>query len=233
MKYFFYRSAIVLCILLYVATISYGQDNNATKLGLDNSLYNGKYYTYFVSKDIKGDQFIKTKVFTHGKIWKNEVEFDSILLNYDVYNQDLILKFNSREGALKLIAISMANLDSFLLDNKLFIINRTITDDYYIFNKVEYKHQKFLIHYSKELVLKTKLNDIQYEFNKLISTMHYSDGKKYYLVNNNHGLLRVINQDKKKEVKAFLKSKKYKLQKMSEPELLELLILINNDIDDK
>ncbi len=227
MKLLFLRIFVIAYSFFSLGLSAFAQGDKSADLGLDNRLYNGRYYTYFPSSSVGGNQFLKNKEYPKGNVWKMGVEFDNVLLNYDVYNQNIVLKFNDTEGAEKLIAISMANLDSFLLDKKLFVINRTITDDYYIFNKVEYKQCRFLIHYSKELVLKTKLNDIQYEFTKRISTMHYSDGKKYYLVNNNRGLLRVINQDKKKEVKAFLKSKKYKLQKMSEPELLELLIFIN------
>lgn len=222
----FYRIAIVLYILLYISTYSFSQGTNVAKLGLDNRLYNGRYYTYFVSKDIKGNQFLKSKNYSNGKVWKNDAEFKNIFLNFDVYNQDLVLKFDTREGATKLIIVSKTYLDSFYLDNRMFVIDKTIDNEFSIFQKVEHNGIKFLMHKYKELVLISKLNEIQHQFTKVKSLMYFVDENKSYAVTRNKHLLNIVDKKNEKGIKEFLKSHKYRIQNMSDDQLLELLVFI-------
>lgn len=83
--------------------------------GSDPLLYNGKLYTFFLPQNTGGSQFYFGPQFETGSVTIRGVTFSNLLLNYDVFNQKLILKYRDKENVHKLLMISDAWLEKFSL----------------------------------------------------------------------------------------------------------------------
>lgn len=89
--------------------------------GQDPLLYNGKKYAYFLPRGTGGDQFLRSTDYFTGEVTIKGISFEGISLNYDIFNQQLLLQYDSESGASEIIEISKAWLESFQLDEMKFI----------------------------------------------------------------------------------------------------------------
>jgi len=205
-----------------------GQTPNSGSIELDNRIYNGKYYNYFLPKSVFGNQFLSKKENSLGIVWKKGVEFDDLLLNYDVLNQQVLLEFTTNEGAVRLISLSMVDVDSFYFENKKFVIDTNISKLGNIYQCIYYKGIKLYFYYSKILTLQSKLNDIEYHFNKLEKDIFFFENGNYHKVKKNSQFIKKLNPNIASNVKHYMKSKKYKLKKMNDKQYLEMLVYIKD-----
>ncbi len=83
--------------------------------GLDPTLYNGKKYTYFLPASTGSHQYLFSPDYVSGSVTINGKTYEGILLNYDIYNQQLLLKFADETGAMNILEVSGAWLESFLI----------------------------------------------------------------------------------------------------------------------
>ena len=222
-----YATLITFILLSFEIKLN-GQILNDGSKELDNRLYNGKYYSYFLPKNVYGNQFLSKKENSLGKVWKDGVEFDDLLLNYDVLNQQLLLEFVTNEGAARLISLSMVNVDSFYFENKKFLIDTIISKIGSIYQCINYKQMKFYFYYSKILTLQSKVNEIEYHFNKLQREIYFYNNGNYFKVKNNRKLIKKLNPTIAVNVKHFMKAKKYRLKKMNDKQYLDLLVYIKD-----
>ena len=208
---------------------SFSQSYTSSKLGLNNQLYNGKHYSYFLPQNVDGDQFLNTKKYTEGIVWINNSQYDDLLLNYDILNQELLLNFTTKEGANQIISISKARLDSFYFEEKSFVINDDIYEKDFIFHKIEMGDNKLMIHYSKELKLRSSVNNISYEFTNIKRSVFYGISSGYKKITNNKSFIKYLQIENKSAVKKYMKLKKYKILKMGDDEYMDLLKYIDNE----
>jgi len=218
---------ITVIILIVMSSVS-AQSQEKSPLGLDNNLYNGRYYSYYLPRSVDGDQFLNSKGFTKGMLWKKGTYYENILLNYDVLNQNLLLSFKTRENADRIISISLANVDSFYLENKKFVIDTNILKYGRIYQLISYKDVRLYFYYSKDLELRSKLNEIEYQFSKLQKEIYYYNETSYIEIKNNRKLLKLLKPEIQPSVKHYMKQNKYKMKRMSDKQFLDLLVFIKD-----
>jgi hypothetical protein len=112
---FISRIVLLIILLFTVSGVAAQQTSISTDevYGSDPLLYNGKYYTFFPPLNTGGNQFLTDRQFEVGSVTIRGVTYTDLLLNYDIYNQQLILKYKNRTGATNLIIVSDAWLESF------------------------------------------------------------------------------------------------------------------------
>jgi hypothetical protein len=93
---------------------------------------------------------------------------------------------------------------------------------------IEYKDVKLYFYYSKELKLRSKLNEIEYQFTKVQKEVYYLYKDQIQKVKNNRRLIKSLKPEKQLSVKHYMKSKKYKVKRMNEKQFLDLLIFIKD-----
>lgn len=94
----------------------HGQQNTEISddiFGSDPLLFNGRYYTFSPPLNTGGNQFLQDTNFEEGSVTIRGVKYNGLMLNYDVYNQQLVLKYSTREDAVNFIVLSDAWLESF------------------------------------------------------------------------------------------------------------------------
>ncbi len=200
-----------------------------TNFGLDNRLYNGKFYNYYPPKAVKGHQFLSSPDFTKGVVWLGENEYNDLSLNLDILNQEVLLAFETSDGAKRVIYLSLAYLDSFVVENKKFVVNQIDTLTQLIEQKIQYANLVFYIHYSKKLELQTSLNGINYYFSNIFKKVTFIKGGKRIVIGSNRAFLKLFEKDKAQHIKHYLRKNKLRIRKMNDIELLNLLEFVNND----
>ena len=86
--------------------------------GLDPNIYSGEFYTLY-QNDINGSAFLFEDGFVFGTIFIEGKPYPEILLNYDIYNEDLIIQALTK-GMNAYIKISSERVDSFIIDQIIF-----------------------------------------------------------------------------------------------------------------
>ncbi len=87
-------------------------------------LINGKPYLFYSQKNIEGDPLLNSTDFLLGQVVIKNNIFNNILLNLDLYNQDVLLKYFSNMGSVNIIRLSKAWLRDFQIGNQSFIISK-------------------------------------------------------------------------------------------------------------
>lgn len=199
------------------------------KTGLDGRLYNGKFYDYFPPAKVKGNQFLFGTKFTSGTLYLQGKEYDNISLNYDILNQELLLAFETTNGGKRVISISLAYVDSFLLQNKRFVINQLDSANQQIEEEVQLLNLKFYIYYYKKLELQSALGEINYYYSNVIRKTYFVLSGERVDVNSNKSFYKLFDKEMNVKVKHYLNKNKLKIKKMSDIDLLGLLGFINSE----
>jgi hypothetical protein len=120
------------------------------KYGLDPVLYNGKKYSFYPAAGIKGHQFLQQPDFVQGELLIAGKDFKNVLLNYDVYNQLLLLKYYDELKAACIIEVSFAWLDGFTIGDRRFIV-LTTSNTPTIFESIGEQGLQVLYSWTKEI----------------------------------------------------------------------------------
>jgi hypothetical protein len=193
---------------------------------LDYRLYNGKVYSYYPPSDVIGNQFLNTADFYSGIIWLGGEEHRNIKLNLDILNQQLLLSFHDSQGALKIISVSMAYVDSFYFDQKFFIIKHETDDNVFIYQQIGKGKLRFYIRWYKNLNLRTSMNVIQYEFSKSLRKIYYENADIRIEIRSNRKFRKFFPRNQAAQLHKFMRSRKMKFGKMNDGEFIELLEFI-------
>jgi hypothetical protein len=209
----------------------YGQDTVGpikSIYGLNPLLYNGKIYKYFVPENVDGNQYLKGVDFQPGSATLKGIEYKNLLLNYDVYNQKLILKFENEERGKSIIEVSDAWLEKFALGKQNFKI---IADD----KNINHIYQVFgtdsiviLYYWRKILTLENVTSTPNYKFlgperKSMVYMNHF-----FFKYRNNRGFLRLFDPYKKAIFKKYLHEHRINLKKANDNEIIEFVNFCNN-----
>lgn len=90
--------------------------------GADPLLVNGRYYSFFPPPNTKGNQYLEDHQFQSGTLTLRGKTWSGLMLNYDIYNQQLLMTYRNETGADNLIVISDAWLEKFSFNGRTFEI---------------------------------------------------------------------------------------------------------------
>ncbi len=194
--------------------------------GLDPTLYNGIKYTYFFPSGTGSHQYLNSTEFITGSVILKGKIYDDVLLNYDIYNQLLLLKYADETGVLNIIQVSTAWLGGFHLGNMQFT--------YCDYGKGRRFYQvlgtgpvKILNYWRKDLNLKLAYGTSEYTFSPpLRESFILKDGSiKTY--RNNRNLLKIFDPGMRPDIKDYLRKNRIKVKKASDKEMTNLINYIN------
>ena len=195
--------------------------------GLDPLLYNGKKYSYFLPPGTGGNQFIFSPDFFTGDITIKGERFEGITLNYDIYNQQLLLKFADETGAFDIIEISKAWLESFRVGNMDF--KYLSLADVPRFYQVLGNGPVFILYYwQKGLKLDVSYEASNHTFTPPQKTRYVLKDNKLQPFSNKRSLIAVFDPGLKPEIKDYIHRNKIKLNKASDGTMTELINYIGN-----
>ena len=222
---------LLLFLMLFPATTGTYAQNSASSLdrayGLDPLLYNGKFYTYFLPYDIGGTQFFFGPDFVKGFANIRGIIYNKLDLNYDIYNQQVILQYETYEGARKQIVLSDAWLEKFSLGNahfEMLALQDSIRRIYQVIGNGPYR---VLYSWRKDLTLDIKYGATNYIFSEPIRKAFLFTGQKSLRYKNNKSFVALFDPVDQVDLKKHMRRQHINLKKASEREIIELLNYCN------
>jgi hypothetical protein len=230
--------SLILALLLFCSGFLFSQHTYQDLdrvYGLDPLLFNGKKYSYFLPSGTGGNQFFSSAEFVWGGIvvmgfsgevikWKSDKD---LLLNYDVFNQKLLLKFFDETGAEQIIEISEAWLESFNLGPVNFIYVRD-NDKVKIYQALGDGKFKMLHYWRKDLKLTNTATASYYAFSSPIK-------ENFVLIEgiprpfrSKGSFIKLFNPGHRVEIKNYLQANGINLKKASDQAMTDLINYIGN-----
>lgn len=199
--------------LLFIAGISIAavaQAPSGTQdpvYGFDPFLYNGRMYYFSPQPGTLGTQYLYDEFDLHGSLTVKGNTYSNLSLNYDLYNQQLIMQYRNSLGSPCLVAISDAWLESFTLGGSYFEILPEENPDKHIYQVLGYGAAKVMYYRNKELLL----DNMKSSKNHYFSTIRM---KKYLLIhgkltsfNSNRNFVKAFNPEIHNSIKKYLRAK--------------------------
>jgi hypothetical protein len=190
--------------------------------GMDPLLYNGKKYSYFLPRGTGGNQFLFSAEFLKGDMVIRGKEVYGVDLNYDIYNQKLLLQYLDENGASQIIEISGAWLDRFSLGNREF--------RYFSFDGEARIYQIMgegpfyvLFSWRKNLKLTNSVGNSIYAFSGPVKSMFVLVDGKPHKFSSNRSFTRNFNPEFKDEIRNYIHDNGINLKKSPDQAVTDLI----------
>lgn len=195
--------------------------------GLDPLLYNGKKYYYFLPAGTGGNQFLSSADFLKGDMVIRGLKFSGVSMNYDIYNQKLLLQYNDETEATSILEVSEAWLESFHLGEQEYKLLDFANDQR--FYQVLGDGPLFILYYwRKELKLDPTSGAHKYNFGPSVKKRFVLIDGELLPFSNKRGLVSLFDAGQRPEIKNYMKSKKIKMKQASDQAMTELINFIGN-----
>lgn len=191
------------------------------KYGLDQYLVNGVQY-YNKYHRVHGSPFLKED-FQPGAVTLSGIRYDQVRLNYDIYNQYLILEYTGQGKGKNRLIIPPVHTQAFQLGDSYFEKLSPDRGEPLFYQIIRVDSLSFLIHYSKLLINNT---------NDLKNTGYFTESQKLYFfdykgnvmsIKNRKSLIDLFPETYKKEIRKYMRVRMVSFRKATPGELRDLL----------
>jgi hypothetical protein len=214
----------ILCLSILLALFALdgsAQEQSCQYNRFDADLYNGTIYN-FGSAHIRGHQFLEKEMFDTGSITIDKQSFSGLLLNYDIFNQEVLLK-SGKGFQEKIISLPVETIKSFSIGDRHFIVAFEENRSAIIYETIGDLNFKFIRSWSKEMKTVNDNSIYNYEFSKPLHDTYFSNGEYMQQLRWRKDVLEVFPETNRSDVKKFLRKNKIRFRSASSAELLELI----------
>lgn len=191
--------------------------------GLDPLLHNGRTYAFTLSNGTIGHPFLHTQNYASGYVIIKNEKFKDILLNYDIYNQELILKYKDLHGAFNFIKLSKAWLRGFYLHNDAFVLIEAEDGQKQFFQVIGQDGLQILYQWQKKMSLSMQTGSKNYQFLDPEKIMYLFSNKEFFRFKNNKSFIAYFEPSLRDYLKEYLSQNKINVKKASDEEMLNLI----------
>ncbi len=198
--------------------------------GLDPLLHNGKLYRYYVASSTVGTPFIYGNEFSRGWVKLRGVTFDGVMLNYDIFNQQLVYKYANSYGGINQIIISDAWLEAFHFfgsDFEVHALPDTVRRIYRVLGKGPVR---IMYYGSKELIIDTPVGATNLRFSSLNQTSYLYKDSTLSRFTNNRSFIRLFGEEQRPELKKYMRHNRVSVKRSDDGELSKLLEFCNTTL---
>ncbi len=198
-------------------------DSSLEYYGLDDQIINGFVYPVPDSR-IKGNPY-KIDQWREACLFINKTKYVNRYIKYDITRDDIILKAKVDNGVERLIEMNKFQVDSFFVDNSLFINSRHLLDNpTNLFLEQVFQGKISLYkHYSKVFIREYSELAPYGRYSDLRTNIFLFDGDQLIKVNKKTSFLRFFEIEQQKEIKSFIRKNKIKLKNASNKEIISLM----------
>ena len=217
-------------LILFTYQVGNAQDVALSKdlYGLNPVLYNGKYYTYSAPGNTKGNQFLMGPEYKTGSVQIKGKVYDSLLLNYDIFNQLVTLKFKTNAGNMLFISISDAWLEAFTIGNKHFkVLQLPGTNEKEFYQVIGKGYYKILYGWHKNMTFVSGTSGGYNVFSKAYRSAYLLVGNKPESFKKNNQFSRLFGKEHRADVAKFLRQHNINLKHANENKIQELIHYCN------
>lgn len=192
---------------------------NSGKRTLDPDLYNGKVYG-FNSFSIKGEPFLTSPEFQSGKVTISGDHFSDEQLNYDIYNQEVLVLLQVN-GTRRVISFPVDLVEDFSLGGRTFVVQRE-ADKMQIYEKIGECPVYFLRSWSKDIKVSSQTSLQSYYFTDPMHEAYLVMGDNKLRVRSSRDIAAQFEGQDRAELKRFIRKNKIRLKYAGNSQLLEL-----------
>ncbi|HEX2975656.1 MAG TPA: hypothetical protein VHO68_06935 [Bacteroidales bacterium] len=194
----------------------------------DPVLLNGKIYVFHVPPGTKGHQFLAQSEFSSGKLSLKGVDYDNVMLNYDIYNQQVLLKYADVSGVSNPIIMSDAWIGGFSVNNKDFDVISSSDSLKQFYQTLGSGPYKVLYTFRKKLELSQVHGASNRVFSEPIRRMYLFHEGTRTEYRNNRSFLGLFNKEKRNRIREFLRRNRINVKKSDDKEIRSLVSFINS-----
>ncbi len=183
-----------------------------TLYGFDPILYNGRHYTYVMPRNADGSPFLY-QAFSEGNVTIRGKVYAGVVLNLDLLNQALVMKYVDHQGATVMLEIPDSWLTRARIGTDEFI--PVVRDDgTHAYNQVIGEGGiRFQYALRKELNLDNRYGSPQYVFSRVIRSQYAEIQGKLFAFRNNRSFVHLFEESVQSEIINYLKNNKIKVKK--------------------
>lgn len=198
-----------------------------SKYGVDPELYNGvKYFPSHTQAE--GHPFLLIERPVVGEVVMSGKKYTGLTLNYDIYNQQLILNYTNYTGAFERIVINSSLVDTFYIAYREFVQN-PFPEIAIPYLQLIYKGKiSAFVGWSKIYEFRGTIKSGQHEYSDEKKSFYLVKNSEVYKFRNRRTFIKHFDDSQQKQVKVFLKNEKMKIRKATDFQLQQLLIFCNN-----
>jgi hypothetical protein len=198
-------------------------DSLDAKYGLDPILFNGKRYSYYPSAETGGSQYLNGDEFQKGSLVVRGINYPGRLLNYDAYNQQLILRYKTDLSASEQLIVSDAWLSSFTIGSQKFALIPLTDTTRRICQVIDTLGYRVAYAWRKDLILDTNYGATNHVFAKPVKESFIRMNGEYLRFRNNKSFVRSFEKAAQPMIKKHLRKSRLNVKKISDKDMLDLL----------
>jgi len=223
MKYV--RYSLLLVLLFTFPEFSHPQDavrDYDQAFGLDQTLCNGKKYYFIVPAGTRGDPFLVSPLYISGSVTLKGRCYRHVILNYDIYNQQILLQYADTKGVMLTIEVSKAWLDGFTLGSRTFERLKSEQQEAY-YQVLGSGPVRVAYYWHKTLNLNEAIGSSNYQFSKAIRDSFVLFGGKTIQFKTRKGFIEIFDPSIRPQVKNYIRKNRIRLKRASDNAMADLI----------
>ncbi len=194
--------------------------------GYDPLLYNGMAYYYYAPPRTTGTQYLFTKFDTEGAVTLRGITYTHLALNYDIFNQQLVLKYINSIGSPTLIQVSFAWLETFEIEGFHFEIIASADSTKEIYQVLGAGSSKILYFQNKKLLIENFKSTDRY-FSRIQRLMYVYNGAGKIRYKNNRTFVAAFASAQRDLIRKYIRKHDLIVQKATDLQMTELINYCN------
>lgn len=219
---------IVFFLSVFDFHVLISQDN--LDVSQEQFLFNGKEYVN-IYRLSEGNPYLISENFSEWRIVFRGRVHDSVLLNYDVYNQKFLAEYVNSWGGRSRVILATSFIDTVYFNNDVFIRNTWNSNSDPILCVLSWSDGKgFFKSYSKSYKLSNTQGGSNYKFSSLIVRYYYFDGVDLIKIKNFRGLKKVLDTNSYEPVKKYINAHRISISRARKNDFESIQSVINKSV---
>jgi hypothetical protein len=222
-------ASLIPMVLLTVTPMEAQQsfDPSDSVFGTDPLLINGTYYDFIPPRGTDGDQYLTGPVFMNGSLTLRGETYEALPLNYDIYNQRLLLSYRNQAGGESIIVISDAWLEKFSFRGMSFEIAALPDKGKSIVQVIGHGPVRLGYLWKKALDPDSFHGARSYSFSSPRKEMYILLENKSVRYSNNKMFLATLDETMKKRVREYIAMRRIRVKRADDDTMTELMDFYN------
>jgi len=188
--------------------------------GSDYNLLNGRQYYLLYSNT--SHPFLNTELARTGKVVLSGVVYDGIPINYDLYQQVVILQYISNTGEIRYLVLNKEFLEEFRLDGKVFRKAGPPGEEEYA-QVIEAGTLRLLIFWNRNMHYTASMNQTPYRYSDPSKKIFLEKNGVLQPVNSGSSFLSHFSEAQKSAVRQYMRQERIRIKRASDLQLQKLL----------
>jgi len=190
--------------------------------GPDYNLLNGRQYDRLNSGE--SHPFFNTDLYRPGSLLLNGTAYDGVLINYDIYDQQVILQVPGWISDLNnKVVLNREMIDHFQIDGLMFRKMSSPETGTSFFQGMFSGEISCYLRWTKKLYRSSTSSNARIKYLKQSREIYLQKEGQLFHVKNKSSFTRIFDEAYRKEIKAFLRREKIRFSSASEEKLGELM----------